>query len=92
MLDIDALAKAITTGEGLTGYSEVFDLIEKHVNEEVFPLYSIVETIGETYFKGTVIGHYTTLEGHDGCVIQVLDCASAKRVVHVNRNKYLRIA
>lgn len=56
-----------------------------------FPLGTIVETTGEsTYFKGTVVGHYTTLEGHEGCAVQVLDSDSAKRIVHVNRNKHLR--
>lgn len=59
--------------------------------ERMFSLGTIVETTGDvTYFKGTVIGHYTTLEGHTGCAVQVLDSDSCKRVVHVNRDKHLR--
>lgn len=56
-----------------------------------FPLGAHVETTGETFFRGTVIGHYVTLEGHKGVVIQIDPTESAARVVHVNRCKYIRL-
>lgn len=67
----------------------LFDAVDGQAHE--FPLRCIVETTGESsYFKGTVIGHYTTSAGHTGCVIECLPSNSCRQIVHVNRDKHLR--